>query len=162
MWTLLVGLIERWWREKPRLDVVRSVVRLRDSMARCQDLYIKHVSSSETEADASNYSKTRDDWIVALGEIAERLQELDTVISIFNPAARSAISDYMSHEYSLMDKGAGRLNLIASDLGGNLGLDLDHLELSTDFEKATLQLDAFISQNFKPDEIFAVSTSRWR
>jgi len=39
LWSTVIGLIERYWKDKPRKDVIASLVELRENMMVCQRSY---------------------------------------------------------------------------------------------------------------------------
>lgn len=163
MWTTVIGLIERWWREKPRRDVVQSVVQLRDAMVDCQSAHERHTRSGSPGSSDVDRKDSFDDWTKAVDHLANSLEELDTVLAVFSPTAHDALHIYFQLErqrgYHLDD--ARRLEAVAADLGEPLGIDLDHATISHNFREALDALQQFIATNFKPEEIYEV-TNKWR
>lgn len=99
MWSTLVGLIERWWREKPRLDLVRAVVRLRNAMRKCQKWYDAYVAAKQKgDPDDIPYPNPRVEWTRSLTYIGEAIVELDSVLAIFDAKAHRAIQSYVHME----------------------------------------------------------------
>jgi ribosomal protein L31E len=54
------------------------------------------------------------------------------------------------------------LEVAAKELHQSLDLDIRNVEMSATFSEALNQLRDFIAKNFKADEIFAASSSKWR
>lgn len=160
MWTTLIGLIERWWREKPRLDVVRAVVHLRDAMIECQNWYSQYLAALKAGDLETLYPHPGVEWTRSLTTLNKRVAELDTVLSIFSPEAHKAIRAYIGAES--LEVGAMGLELAAKELKQPLDLDIRNVAMSASFSEALDQLREFIAKNFKADEIFAASSSRWR
>jgi len=170
MWSLLVGLLERWWREKPRLDVVRTVVRLRNSMTRCHQNYVTY-DSLRRQGVTGDTERAQAEWVSSVDNLARILEELDVTFEIFSPEAHQALIYYRLSETGAVNAWS-RLAVVESDLVGktdeNSGAFLEaaniHSEggVGSDFLAAKAALDAFIAKQFKPDEVFAVQNSRWR
>ncbi len=160
MWSTLIGLIERWWREKPRLDVVRAVVHLRDTMIKCQNWYSQYLDALKAGDLETLSPDPRVEWTRSLSQLNERVVELDVVLSIFSPEAHKAIRAYMGAEDLVM--GAMGLEVAAEELHQPLDLDIRNVSMSATFSEALNQLREFIAKNFKAEEIFAASVSRWR
>jgi hypothetical protein len=160
MWSTLIGLIERWWREKPRLDVVRAVVNLRDSMIECQSWYSRYLNALKAGDLDILSPHPRVEWTRSLARLTVRVVELDTVLSIFTPEAHEAITSYLDAES--LEAGALGLEVAAKELREPLDLDIRKVTMNASFDEALVHLREFIAKNFKPDEVFAVSQSRWR
>jgi hypothetical protein len=158
MWSILIGLIERWWREKPRLDVIRTVVHLRDAMMDCQNWYSQYLEALKAGDLETLDPHPRVEWTRSLTTLSEREAELDTVLSIFSPEAHKAITAYLRAENQLV--GAMGLEVAAKELHQPLDLDIQNIGMSTTFSDALGQLRDFIGKNFKPDEIFAAGSRR--
>src|SRR2546428_8950358 len=126
MWNTLIVLIERWWREKPRIDIVRAAVGLRNSMVACQQIYLTRRESPCSE----NFDQQ---WIDAVNDLTRRLQKLDDVLAIFSPTTQMAIMKYRQLE-GRQSADDTRLQLAANDLGQPLGIDVINLTLSINFE----------------------------
>ena len=162
MWSTLVSLIERWWREKPRLDLVRSVVHLRDSMKLCQERY-----EACMEAKAAGTLENRCEphpelaWTHSLAILGCAVIELDQVLEIFDVRVHQSIRDYQRSE-SVVIAAQGVLGGAAQALNKPLEIDIHRVEISSSFNQALGDLDEFIRKNFKPEEIRAVQDNRWR
>lgn len=152
MWGIVIGLIERWWREKPRKDVVFEVVRLRDAMIECQRSYVRYKKASkEVRSERLPRSPYRR-WVSSVIILADRLEHLDGVLSIFSPEAHAAIKDFSileSREVTTL----ARLEMTARALQEPLDLDIKYVTMNAGFTKALDQLRTFIAANFKPEEI---------
>jgi hypothetical protein len=159
MWGTLVGLIERWWREKPRSDVVRAVVHLRDSMIECQSWYEQYLVALDVgDLDTLDHDP-RFEWIRSLTTLTKKVVELDVVLSIFSQEAHQAIAGYLDFEN--LEFGVEGLEVAAQYLEQPLQLDIKNKTMDETFTTALNELSVFIAKNFKADEIFAAS-SRWR
>jgi hypothetical protein len=162
MWSTLVGLIERWWREKPRLDVVRTVVQLRDAMIECQAWYERYADALKAGDLETLYPHPRDEWLACVTRLNDSMRELNTALSIFSPSAYEALTNYAQLEMSRFTADTEALEIVASDLQQPLDLDIEHVVLGASFAAALEQLREFIAKNFKVEEIHAVARSRWR
>lgn len=162
MWSTLVGLIERWWREKPRLDLVRAVVQLRNAMKECQRWYDAYVTAKQQgDPEDISYPNPRVEWTRSLTYIGKAIVELDSVLAIFDAKAHEAIQSYVYME-SLEAGAQGTLGEAAKALGQSMQIDIKRVEMDAHFQKALSDLDEFIRKNFKPEEVQAAQSSRWR
>jgi hypothetical protein len=87
-------LIERWWREKPRLDVVPAVVSLRDAMIECQSWYERYSDALKAGDLETLDPHPRRQWLRCVSNLNDWMRELDTTLSIFSPATSKEISSY--------------------------------------------------------------------
>ena len=158
MWGILVGLIERWWRDKPRKDVVSAIVRLRDSMIECHNWYNQYREAIEAGDIDSLSPNPNAEWIRSLDDLVTALAESDGVLAIFCPEAREAISQYLGDEEDLA--ASVPLQALSETLGESPAIDLQSGVMEASFSKALNELRLFIAQNFKPEEIYAASKSR--
>ena len=163
MWGTLLGLIERWWREKPRLDIVRAVVHLRDSMLNCQNRYEKFMkaSSARTPKHAANIAKLRDEWYLAVEGLVVSLAEIDTVLTIFEPEMRKKVRLYLHDESDSVDVQRA-LDNYAARLGDASEIDIPRDYVDPAFHRTLNDLDAFIKTNFKIEEVQSVMKGRLR
>ena len=163
MWTTLLGLIERWWREKPRLDLVRAIVQLRDSMQECQRCYRDFTAAKKSRTRAARdelpWIKMR--WRQSIARLSYSVGDLDDVLSIFDTATHRAVFAYTSDEAEL-DEYEDSLLQLAAQLGQPLEIDVRNLNIEVGFDEALKSLDAFIRSMVKPEEIDAHSRSRLR
>ena len=159
MWTILVGLIERWWRDKPRKDVVRAVVRLRDTMIDCQSWYNQYLAALKANDIDSLSPNPYDAWFYSLDDLFAAVYELDRVLAIFSPEAHEAIVHYMYTEGGI--RGEMGLKALSHCLGAP-AFDVEKRErgLEESFSQALSELHKFISANFTPDEIFAATKGK--
>jgi hypothetical protein len=160
MWSVLIGLVERWWRDKPRKEVVRAVVLLRDTMIDCHRWYVQYLEAVERGDLDFLYPNPEVEWTRSLTELVERVADLDTVLSIFSPEAHEAIRSYINQESLLA--GAKGLEVAAQELGSPLEIDIANVKMEKSFTESLNQLRTFIAANFKADEVFAAHQSKWR
>lgn len=85
MWKLFIEMIERAWREKPRKDLIKEIVQLRQAMRACQTSY---------EDYKANPSEGTLQWDNSLATLQQRIMELDQVLQIFDSETRQAIENY--------------------------------------------------------------------
>ena len=65
--------------------------------------------------------------------------------------------------WSPLEAGAqGTLGEAASALGQPMEIDIRRVEMNAHFQQALSDLDEFIRKNFKPEEVQAAQSSRWR
>lgn len=162
MWSTLVGLIERWWREKPRLDVVRSVVCLRDAMEACEKSYEDYRTAkvSKTQDKATDFFDRRRVWERNVQSLTAQVVALGKVLQIFSPELYREIMDYSGDEADTLAEDA--LYKVADEMKEEPEIDITHVVLTDNYRKALAELDAFIRENFKPEEVHAVVSSRFR
>ena len=89
MWMNLIDLIEQRWKEKPREDLIRSVVNLRTRMTSCQKNY-RLYKASVANSDESIQLDLQDEWVGSIECLSPAVTELDRVLSIFDPEAGEA------------------------------------------------------------------------
>jgi hypothetical protein len=162
MWSILVGLIERWWREKPRLDVVRAVVRLRDAMVGCEKSYeaYRAANNNVSHGKVVDQYGLRRAWERNVDLLSAQVVELGKVLQIFSPELYSEIMDYSGDEVDTLAEDA--LYKVAKEMEQHPEIDITRIELTDNYRSALGQLDAFIRANFKPEEVHAVAKSRFR
>ena len=164
MWPTLVGLIERWWREKPRLDVVRSVVRLRDAMQNCHRSYQEYcrAKTSTSENSHSRLRSLRWEWGRNVQALVDEVVALGTVLEIFSPELYQELSDYSYDEaWTLNDD---PLDIVPNELRQEpeIEIDIDRVMMTEQFRDTLARLDTFIRVNFKPEEVYTVRSVRYR
>ena len=164
MWSTLVELIERWWREKPRLDVVRSVVCLRDAMEACNTSYkaYRDATSRGAKDGAAELQRLRAEWGVNVEVLTEQVIDLGTVLQIFSPKLHMEVIDYHGDERVGFDLADDALYMVASEMRQAPEIDIARVELTDKYQTALAELDAFIRSNFKLEAVHAVTSSRWR
>jgi hypothetical protein len=172
MWGILVGLIERWWREKPRKDIVRAVVRLRDSMIECQGWYSEYREALKANDIDRLSPNPKWEWFRSLDDLTDSVAELDDVLAIFSPEAHRALAGYILNDSQLAGPLALRAALLELDKSAEVDMDLAHYGanyseigiteemIESGFSEALTELRKFISENFKPDEVFAASENK--
>jgi hypothetical protein len=162
MWTTLLGLIERWWREKPRLDVVRAVVHLRDAMQACEsnyEAYFEAIEADGTDKSAKVESLERV-WSESVDSLAFRVVALGTVLEIFGPNMHRQILEYSGYETDA--RSGAPLYAVACEMHAAPEIDIARVVLTDKYKAALAELDAFIRANFKPEEVHAAKSSRLR
>ena len=157
MWGILVGLIERWWRDKPRRDVVNTVVRLRDDMMYCHYWYMRFREALEAGDLGVLDPNPQQEWMRSVEWLTLTMNELDTVLSIFTPETHEALTGYVKEEGGLRDVFA--LQQIAPVLKLTLEIDIETGTMNDTFSQAMNELRKFICTNFKPEEVLAASRS---
>jgi hypothetical protein len=162
MWSTLLGLIERWWREKPRLDIVRAVVRLRDAMQKCETSYEAYRAAglSRKQPKPHELPPLRLAWEQNVGLLSEQVVELGKVLEIFSPELYRQITDYSGDEVDTL--AADALYKVAQSMEQPPELDIAMIEVTDNYRTVLKELDAFIRTNFKPEEVHAVARSRLR
>jgi len=174
LWSTVIGLVERYWKDKPRKDVIASLVTLRANMISCQHWYKEYAElrkrgdvdeiwwreyQKANKAGLSIGGNPKVEWTRSLVDLGEALVRVDSVLQIFSPEAREEIRKYESVE-SLEVGALGMLLPAAKDLGQSPGFDLDDGTLEPTFKAAVQKLDLLIKENFKPEEVFAAQP-RW-
>lgn len=163
MWSVLVGLIERWWKAQPRADFIRTVLQLRASMQRCQDAFVLYSATEVSDSPRSVQIRAMAAWRGSIFRLVDSVTELNSVIQIFGPATTSALSDYASDEEDCLEDAFAFLEAVASDIGGGPATELvrmtplAHVQLEGSFNEALKELDRFIASNFKPEEVYAAT-----
>lgn len=144
MWSTIVEILERAWRERPRKELIRGLLDLRDAMLRCQESYTGFRSGVSDRAQA------RILWVRSVQQLAFAVREIDQVLTIFSPKARQHIKLYMSDEMSEAQS-SSVLAVAAMDLGSTAWKASN--DLGEAFCSALAGLDTFVRENFKPEEI---------
>jgi hypothetical protein len=101
------------------------------------------------------------EWIRSLATLGEAIAELDDVIAIFDPNTRETIVRYICRE-NIESAAHGFLEGASTALGQPMEVDIEGVELSSQFTTALERLNEFIRTNFKAEEIHAALKSRWR
>lgn len=162
MWSILLGLIERWWREKPRLDVARSVVDLRDAMEACHTSYLAyHTAKTSRTQDLMQLQGLRVEWGYNIEDLGKAVLNLGTVLRIFSPGLHRKLIEYSNDESNSYEIADDALYLLASTMGQAPEIDIAQIELSVGFQTALTELDSFIRTNFKLEEVYAVKSRRF-
>lgn len=168
LWSALIGVVERYWEGKPRKDVAASLVTLRENMIDCQRWYEAYTAlrkqgdvdklwrkqwKAAEKAGLSTPPHPQVEWIRSLTGIGDAILRLDSVLSIFSPETHNKIERY--HSVESLEAGAmGMLLPAAEELGQPPGFNLEEGTLEPTFKTALDTLDAFIKENFKPEEVF--------
>jgi tetratricopeptide (TPR) repeat protein len=155
MWIALVDVVEQRWKERPRQELVRSVVNLRNAMIGCQKWYDKYKKAAD-HSDIHTLPDPRVEWVRSLTDLGRNVAALDQVLSIFSPETRRHIQDYLDAE----DLEVGAIETLgpaAEELGGSTDFDIKNVQLKSSFDAALEKLDRFIRENFKPEEIHSIS-----
>ena len=148
MWMNLIDLIEQRWRDKPREDLIRSVVGVRHEMTKCQESFHK-LKKARLERDFDGYEVARDEWRRSLWLLGDAITGLDQVLAIFSPETHRYLHDYQGAEFDAFDAAA-------ANLGGSVDFDLVDESLGETFATALERLDTFIRENFTLEEIHSV------
>jgi len=157
MWTKLIELILTWWKDKPRKDVVRAVVRLRERMSDCQQWY----DELQTAKQSGNVDHPPDYWWNSVAELGCAIEEIDQVVSIYSPEAREALRNYHMFEAREM-VAEGVVATTAEALGTKAtDIDIEKQKLGPSFKTALDTLDAFIRATFKVEEVHAAAGLRF-
>lgn len=160
MWNIIVDLLEKWWKEKPRKDVMRAVVHLRDTMRNCQAEYkrFKAIPLTGNVNDSPLWRNSHKEWVRSLTDLGLAIIDIDDVLTIFSPDAGRLIRTYFDEDYFLafID---GTLGTAAADLNAPLHIDVNNDVMDQHFFDALEQLDTFIRANFKIEEVHAAQQS---
>jgi hypothetical protein len=162
MWSTLIGLIERSWKEKPRRDVLLVAVLLHDSMNKCQHRYKRYKAVPNVGLLSPLRSSLEREWMRSLVELRERISRLDYVLSIFSPEAHEAICRYRRKESSQEADAVRELEATAQVLGQSPQLDIQNKTMDDAYSDALKQLKVFIADNFSVQEVFAVRRHKKR
>ncbi len=162
MWSTLIGLIERWRRERPRRDVISGVVYSTDSMIDCQISYSVYREALKAGDLDTRSPDPRVEWIRSVGELSCQVTKLGAILPIFSPEAYEAVSDFLRAEgiatgTIALEYASEELLEFASAELQPLDLDIENVSLSTAFSDALNRLREFMVNNFKPEEISAAS-----
>jgi hypothetical protein len=162
MWATLIGLIERWWREKSRLDTVRAIVKLRDAMQNCDKRYQTYVAAKKSRASGhlSIQKQSLEEWRESISELGERVKQLAEVFEIFDPKVHRSIFAYHGDEIQYLAKDV--LYAVAEQLKEEPEIDIYSVAISDKYREALHDLDVFIRSTFKPEELLAAKRSRLR
>ena len=167
----ILGIAERSWKDKPRKEVVQSFVILRYEMIRCQRYYEEYSTLREKcnvdewfeqQLDIARKTGTappyhpRFGWIRSLRHVLKALHSLDAVLSIFSPDTRKAMNSYGYLE-NLEATAVAMWQPMAAELGEPLEFSFTSDRLEPTFKAALEQLDRFIKENFKTEEVFAAA-----
>jgi hypothetical protein len=155
----IIGIAERSWREKPRKDVVKAFVHLRDTMLRCQQRY----NAYRDLPDAGGIEKliAQIEWRNSVTDLSDALLELDEVLQIFSPEARAALETYGITEAESAEPEPTKneepdFDVAAQELKSPSDIDLEHNKLQSTFQAALEKLEVFIRDNFKIEEIYSL------
>jgi hypothetical protein len=157
MWSTIIQILEKAWKEKPRRDLARGFVTLRCRMTDCQRRYEKYSSNINSDI-------LREEWYLSISLLAVALGEMHVVLNIFAPASWRSLYDFLCQEKALEYEdrfGPAILVKMGEDLGGSPGFDLSLRSMEPEFLAALQHLDAFLKENFKPDELYALSKEQY-
>jgi hypothetical protein len=161
----LVDLILQWWKEKPRVDLVRGLIRLRDCMDACRNSYDRFLA---TELFGGVYSPGEFlDWQDSVKDLERAYEEVNRILEILGPAAESAIRDYTRKEMESL-KAVASLRDQRRELGifEALGETMEPIEHERNsngagfMNDASTNLDAFLRATFTVEEIQAAMRPR--
>ena len=145
MWSKIIEIIEKRWREKPRRDLVRNILEFRYSLIICQINFNKYNDQRKEEL--------KWEWWDSIQNLIYALIKIDHVLSIFSPVAKEHIGRYLADEMSQIEIGA-TFATIAMDVGG-LPWNIRRMELPNEpnLDPVIQKIDEFIRDKFKPEEI---------
>src|SRR6266403_2385608 len=99
IWSKLFDLVLKHWKQRPRKQVIASVVGLRDSMVACQSWYERYISEESGRKKRLPRLKQkspspRDEWAKAVRKLGEAIENIGIVLPIFSPEATKNIGSY--------------------------------------------------------------------
>jgi hypothetical protein len=162
VWGFINAHIEQDWRTKPRQDLIAAVVRLRDAMQRCHGSYEKYVSAyakadlttkAEGKLSPEAYNEWRN-WENALSDLKRSLGQLNKLLTIFGPAASESLTEYLGDDEAEWHNVQETLRDISQETGRSNDINVRGVSLGADFTGAMTQLDKFIMDHFKTEEIY--------
>jgi len=166
----IVSIAERSLREKPKKDVVRSLVALRAAMIECQSSYDEYQSLCK-EGDykevmleryriaaqvGTGVSDPKDNWRSSAVHLSILLCELNSVLQIFSPKVYEKISKYTQGELTLE---AIDFEAAAREFGEPSDFEFPQATLAPTFKAAVTKLDLFLKETFEIEEIYAAERS---
>jgi hypothetical protein len=172
VWDTLIGLAATALKEHPRKKVLLGLMELRDSMIACQKTFddyqavLKEGDYDSVMEKRNNLPRPtgieiaflydpRESWGQTVANLAVVLSEVDDILTIFSPETGKHV-----RYYGILEGGYDSPADATSDPMDVLnavgaGIDLREISLSSQFEVALRELDEFIRQNFKVEEVFA-------
>lgn len=160
MFLALMGLIERWWKDKPRADMIRAIVQLRRAMLGCEETY-ESLMAAKKVGGAAGVEDLSEAWESRVASLARAIGAIESTVQIFAPELSEELARYLNGERAAMDV-EGAMKSIAKGLGEEADVSLEATAHELTNPQALAQLDRFIKENFKIDEIHAAETSVWR
>lgn len=109
LWSTLIEVVERYWKEKPRKDTLEALISLRAEMIACQHWYDSYTAlKKQGDVDELVHAQFEEakktglrlpphpgvEWIRSLTEIGDALVKLDSVLKIFSAEAHERIERY--------------------------------------------------------------------
>ena len=158
LWDELIKRIVRVQRESSVSDVVYWLVRLHKAMGDCHKCYKKYYDAKDTAtADGEELEILRSQWLAAINDIGNAIEEIDTALQILSPETREHLGAYASLEAVAFNEGIDTLSAVSNEFSKPLELNIDKVEVSTSFEDAMERLQQLIRDNFTADEIYHAS-----
>jgi len=172
IWDTLIGLAATALHDKPRRDVLLAVLNLRERMVACQKTYDDYqtvlkeddydvIMERRRELPAPTEHSTlivydpRDWWESSVSLLAEAFCEADPILNIFSPNTSHHVLGYFTGEvYSAKGPSTANAYKVLERAGADIDLTRDDA-LGSKFRTAVRELDSFIRENFKPEEVFA-------
>lgn len=154
MWPKIIELIIAWLKSKPRSDLTKQILTLRDAMNNCHASY-ERFATAKAHGDQAEIDQRYRDWRVAFGELDTAVAEVDEVLHIFGKEARDEVNRYLVSESAPCAEDGYAVSAAMVEL---LNVRPDNPQATTgkvEFSDALDTLDRFISATFKPEEIVA-------
>lgn len=154
MWPKIIKLIIDYLKSRPRADLTAKVLALRDAMRDCNSSYVRFAAAKSRGGQSAIDASYRD-WRGAFGILDTAVAEVDDVLDIFGPEARSQVNMYlMSESVPCAEDGYAVSAAIVHLLDEPPG-DPQATTGKVEFSDALDTLNRFIAANFKPEEIIA-------
>jgi hypothetical protein len=171
VWETLIGIAAKALKDKPRRDVLSALVALRSSMITCQRTYddyqelLKQGNYDELMQERCKTPNANGEymfiynpkncWEMSVCRLADDLIEVDYLLQILSPEAANALTFYARTEAEVGQRDLPRKPIDPAEvLERETGINLEAESLSKQFRGALAQLDTFIRNNFKPEEVF--------
>lgn len=175
----VISVAQKKWEEKPRHDLVRSFVELRQAMVSCKSFYDEYqaickqgpyeewlkISWDRSDKVRTRFLDPRHSWEQSIIFLWHTIAELDFVLHIFGDDVSSQVFSYIRLEEAIEMSGRAErpgkflhlkeLKNIKGIFEESLDFDLDEDKLEPTFMSALSKLDAFIKTNFKMEEIYS-------
>lgn len=154
MWSELVEMVEKRCQDsqQPRQRQARAMILLYGSLTNCDEAFTRY-KQTLSEADLANA-------VFALDALISVLQNLDSMLSLFEPDVAEKLKHYALEESRLayVSKPKGLLKIQVELLRSTMNAEAQAMHLSIDelsaFTGAKGMLAEYICKNFSFEELF--------
>jgi hypothetical protein len=131
-----------------------GILSLRDAMKACDEAYTRYAGARDSRNEKAT-ARAYNEWRMNFGALDLAVAQVDEVLEIFGPDARSTVAIFLASEAEPAPEDGLSVATAAVQSGEGVPSDLQGTTAEIDFPQAQAALDAFIAKVYKPSDIAA-------